>query len=104
MIGVYIYIYTRGKADVHMDRKKSDKQKESRQEKPRQKRRTHTMNVAKKRIAKEIKAFKNNDFSDCPELTDEQLKQLKPSRLRPQAEAINNNGAPFALKHEAVSP
>lgn len=29
----------------------------------------------KVRRAKEIKAFKNTDFSDCPELTDEQLSQ-----------------------------
>jgi uncharacterized protein (DUF4415 family) len=34
-----------------------------------------------KRLA-EIKAFKNTDFSDTPELTDEQLKQLKPSHYR----------------------
>ncbi|MCL2261352.1 MAG: hypothetical protein FWC15_08390 [Fibromonadales bacterium] len=30
-----------------------------------------------KRIA-EIKLFKDTDISDCPELTAEQLKQLKP--------------------------
>ena len=36
----------------------------------------------KARIAAEIKAFKNTDFSDCPELTDEQLAQLKPSHYR----------------------
>ena len=36
----------------------------------------------KARIAAEIKAFKNTDFSDCPELTDEQLGQLRPSHLR----------------------
>ena len=36
----------------------------------------------KARIAAEIKAFKNTDFSDCPELTDEQLAQLRPSHLR----------------------
>jgi hypothetical protein len=29
------------------------------------------------RIA-EIKAFKNTDFSDCPILTEEELKRLKP--------------------------
>ena len=40
------------------------------------------MNITKERLA-EIKAFKNIDFSDCPELTDEQLKQLKPSHYRP---------------------
>ena len=38
------------------------------------------MNTTEKaQIAKEIKAFKNTDFSDAPELTDEQLSQLKPS-------------------------
>ena len=39
----------------------------------------------KARIAAEIKAFKNTDFSDCPELTDEQLAQMKPSHLRSMA-------------------
>ena len=39
-------------------------------------------NTEKARIAAEIKAFKNTDFSDCPELTDEQLAQLRPSHLR----------------------
>jgi uncharacterized protein (DUF4415 family) len=39
------------------------------------------MSITDKRLA-EIKAFKNTDFSDTPELTDEQLKQLKPSHLR----------------------
>jgi uncharacterized protein (DUF4415 family) len=39
----------------------------------------------KTRIAAEIKAFKNTDFSDCPELTDEQLAQLKPSHYRNMA-------------------
>jgi uncharacterized protein (DUF4415 family) len=33
----------------------------------------------------EIEAFKNTDFSDAPELTDEQLKQLKPSHYRNMA-------------------
>ena len=36
----------------------------------------------KARIAAEIKAFKVTDFSDMPELTDDQIAQLKPSRLR----------------------
>jgi len=41
------------------------------------------MNTTKKaRIAAKIKAFKNTDFSDCPELTDEQLAQMKPSHYR----------------------
>ena len=39
----------------------------------------------KARIAAEIKVFKNTDFSDCPELTDEQLAQMKPSHLRNMA-------------------
>ena len=39
------------------------------------------MPITKKRL-EEIKAFKNTDFSDCPELTDEQLAQLRPSHLR----------------------
>ena len=45
------------------------------------------MSITKKRL-EEIKAFKNTDFSDCPELTDEQLAQMKPSHLRNMA---NNN-------------
>ncbi|MDR1955485.1 MAG: BrnA antitoxin family protein [Treponema sp.] len=47
------------------------------------------MNTTKESIAKEIKAFKNTDFSDCPELTNEQLNQLKPSHYRPQQRAVN---------------
>ena len=39
------------------------------------------MPITKKRL-KEIKAFVNTDFSDCPELTDEQLAQMKPSHYR----------------------
>jgi uncharacterized protein (DUF4415 family) len=39
------------------------------------------MSITDKRLA-EIKAFKNTDFSDTPELTDDQLKQLKPSHYR----------------------
>jgi uncharacterized protein (DUF4415 family) len=42
------------------------------------------MNTTKEKLAKEIKAFQNTDFSDNPELTDEQLAQLKPSHRRPQ--------------------
>jgi hypothetical protein len=44
----------------------------------------------KARIAAEIKAFKNTDFSDCPELTDEQLAQLQPSHYRKQARLARN--------------
>ena len=44
------------------------------------------MNTTKKaRIAAEIKVFKNTDFSDAPELTDDQLAQLKPSHYRNMA-------------------
>jgi uncharacterized protein (DUF4415 family) len=39
----------------------------------------------KKKRLEEIKAFKNTDFSDCPELTDEQLAQMKPSHYRNMA-------------------
>jgi uncharacterized protein (DUF4415 family) len=39
----------------------------------------------KARIAAEIKAFKNTDFSDAPELTDEQLAQMRPSHYRNMA-------------------
>jgi uncharacterized protein (DUF4415 family) len=42
------------------------------------------MSITDKRLA-EIKAFKNTDFSDTPELTDAQLKQLKPSHYRNMA-------------------
>jgi uncharacterized protein (DUF4415 family) len=42
------------------------------------------MSTTKEKIAEEILAFKNTDFSDVPELTDEQLEQLKPSHYRPQ--------------------
>jgi uncharacterized protein (DUF4415 family) len=46
-------------------------------------RRHYTMNITDKaRIAAEIKAFHNTDFSDCPPLTEEQLKEFKPSHLR----------------------
>ena len=37
--------------------------------------------ITEKRLA-EIKAFKDIDYSDAPELTDEQLAQMKPSHLR----------------------
>ena len=39
----------------------------------------------KTRIAAEIKAFGNTDFSDSPELTNEQLNQLQPSHYRNMA-------------------
>jgi len=40
--------------------------------------------ITEKRLA-EIRAFKVTDFSDAPELTDEQLAQMKPSHLRNMA-------------------
>ena len=44
------------------------------------------MNTTEKaQIAAEIKAFKNTDFSDAPELTDEQLAQMRPSHYRNMA-------------------
>ena len=44
------------------------------------------MNTTEKvRIAADIKAFKNTDFSDAPELTKEQLSQMKPSHYRNMA-------------------
>ncbi|GHV86908.1 hypothetical protein AGMMS50255_2040 [Spirochaetia bacterium] len=49
----------------------------------------------KARIAAEIKAFKNTDFSDCPELTAEQLAQLKPSHYRPQNRPNMENFRPI---------
>ena len=47
------------------------------------------MHITKKRL-EEIKAFKNTDFSDCPVLTEEQMKQFKPSHLRPQLRNMAN--------------
>jgi uncharacterized protein (DUF4415 family) len=41
------------------------------------------MKTTKEKTAKEILAFKNTDFSDVPELTEEQMKQFKPSHYRP---------------------
>jgi hypothetical protein len=42
--------------------------------------------ISDERIA-EILAFEDKDISDCPELTPEQLAQLRPGRFRPNAEA-----------------
>jgi len=42
------------------------------------------MPITKRRL-EEIKAFKNTDFSDCPVLTEEQMKEFKPSHLRNMA-------------------
>jgi uncharacterized protein (DUF4415 family) len=44
------------------------------------------MNTTEKaQIAAEIRAFKNTDFTDSPELTDEQIAHLKPSHYRNMA-------------------
>ena len=42
------------------------------------------MPIQKKRLEK-IKAFENTDFTDCPPLTEEQMKEFKPSHLRNMA-------------------
>jgi len=42
------------------------------------------MPITKKRL-EEIKTFKNTDFTDCPPLTEEQMKEFKPSHLRNMA-------------------
>ncbi|WP_320127879.1 BrnA antitoxin family protein [uncultured Sphaerochaeta sp.] len=39
------------------------------------------MSISIKRL-EEIQTFKDTDISDIPEMTDEQLKELKPSHLR----------------------
>ena len=49
-----------------------------------------TKNLSPERIAK-IKAFKNTDFSDCPILTDEELKKLRPRHpeyFKPKKQAV----------------
>ena len=46
--------------------------------------------LSPKRIA-EIKAFKDVDISDCPELTDEELKKLRPRHpeyFKPKKQAV----------------
>ena len=47
------------------------------------------MPITKKRL-EEIKAFKNTDFTDCPPLTEEQMKEFQPSHLRPQLRNMAN--------------
>ena len=42
------------------------------------------MSITKERL-EEIKAFKVTDFSDAPILTEEQMKEFKPSHLRNMA-------------------
>ena len=46
--------------------------------------RGYTMPITKERL-EEIKAFKVTDFSDAPILTEEQMKEFKPSHLRNMA-------------------
>ena len=46
--------------------------------------------LSPERIA-EIKAFKNNDFSDCPVLTEEELKKMRPRHpeyFKPKKHAV----------------
>jgi uncharacterized protein (DUF4415 family) len=52
-----------------------------RQERQQLKRRQNTMSISKKRL-EEILAFKDEDISDIPEMTEEQLAELEPSHLR----------------------
>jgi uncharacterized protein (DUF4415 family) len=52
-----------------------------RQERQQLKKRRNTMSISKKRL-EEILACKDEDISDIPEMTDEQLAELKPSHLR----------------------
>jgi hypothetical protein len=49
----------------------------------------------------EIEAFVDTDISDCPELTDEQLAQLKPSHYRKQADVIRDERT-HLIREEAV--
>jgi hypothetical protein len=57
--------------------------------------------IEKAQIAAEIKAFNNTDFSDCPELTDEQLAQLRPSHYRKtRMEQSDEVSVTFSLKKE----
>jgi uncharacterized protein (DUF4415 family) len=45
------------------------------------------MSITKKRL-EEIKSFKNTDFTDCPVLTEEELKKFKPSHLRGMSKPV----------------
>jgi len=47
------------------------------------------MKISEERKA-EIRAFKNTDFLDCPELTDEQIRQLRPSHYRKKTDTVFN--------------
>ena len=50
-----------------------------------------TMNTAKTLTAKDIEALKKRpiDFSDIPELTDSQAKELYPKNWRPRKKAVS---------------
>jgi uncharacterized protein (DUF4415 family) len=48
-------------------------------------RRKKSTQQEKTRMAVDIKAFKNVDFTDCPPLTEEQMKEFKPSHLQNMA-------------------
>jgi hypothetical protein len=47
------------------------------------------MSITKERL-EEIKAFQTTDLTDCPILTEEQMKEFKPSHLRPQLRNMAN--------------
>ncbi|MFP3041079.1 BrnA antitoxin family protein [Treponema primitia] len=53
------------------------------------------MKNTNEKLAEEIRAFKNTDFSDNPELTAAQLAQLKPSHRRPQNMVNMDNYKPI---------
>ena len=53
--------------------------------------------LSSKRIA-EIKAFKNVDFSDCPVLTEEELKKMRPRH----PENFKPEEQPVQIYHDSV--
>jgi uncharacterized DUF497 family protein len=79
---------------MHVIRNGADGQEFFPSEKPVHERRIYTMNGSKplttERIA-EIKAFKDADISDCPELTEEELKKMRPRNpeyFKPMKKAV----------------
>jgi hypothetical protein len=55
--------------------------------------------LSPERIA-EIKAFKNTDFSDCPVMTEEELKKLRPRHpeyYKPKKQTVSVNTNADAL-------
>ena len=58
------------------------------------------MSITEERLM-EIEAFVDTDISDCPELTDEQLAQLKPSHYRKQADVIRDERT-HLIREEAI--